>query len=182
MNPTLIRTSAVDPRHRPEAIAERLAPAERRRGRGAATNVSGRFELRAARGFRRRLDARGGARAAGDRGDLGEAKGHHRPQRVARHPVRPVDQPLPRLRARLLLLLRAADPRLYGALRRARFRDAPVRQAGRGRAARAGARRRPSIGRRPSRSAPTPIPISRSSGNIASPARSSRFCSAPGIR
>ena len=45
MNSTLIRTSAVDPRHRPEAIAERLAPSERRRGRGAATNVSGRFEL-----------------------------------------------------------------------------------------------------------------------------------------
>ncbi len=45
MNPTLIRTSAVDPRHRPEAIAERLVPSERRRGRGAATNVSGRFEL-----------------------------------------------------------------------------------------------------------------------------------------
>ena len=36
---------SADPRHRPEAIAERLVPSERRRGRGAATNVSGRFEL-----------------------------------------------------------------------------------------------------------------------------------------
>ena len=31
-------------RHHPAAIAERLLPAERRRGRGAASNVSGRFE------------------------------------------------------------------------------------------------------------------------------------------
>ncbi len=37
--------SSHDPRHSPAAIAERLAPAERRRGRGAATNVSGRFEI-----------------------------------------------------------------------------------------------------------------------------------------
>ena len=43
MNATV--RSAVDPRHSPAAIAERLAPSERRRGRGAATNVSGRFEL-----------------------------------------------------------------------------------------------------------------------------------------
>ena len=59
MNPTLIRTSAPDPRHRPEAIAERILPAERSRGRGAATNVSGRFEIRARR-IRRRLVAREG--------------------------------------------------------------------------------------------------------------------------
>ena len=35
----------IDPRHRPEAIAERILPADRRRGRGAATNATGRFEL-----------------------------------------------------------------------------------------------------------------------------------------
>ena len=35
---------ARDPRHEQAAIAERLLPADRRRGRGAATNVSGRFE------------------------------------------------------------------------------------------------------------------------------------------
>src|SRR5271169_795903 len=45
MTPTLIRASAPDPRHRPKAIAERILPAELRRGRGAATNVSGRFEI-----------------------------------------------------------------------------------------------------------------------------------------
>ena len=37
--------SSPDPRHRPAAIAERILPGERRRGRGAATNVSGRFEI-----------------------------------------------------------------------------------------------------------------------------------------
>ena len=36
--------AARDPRHAPVAIAERVLPAERRRGRGAATNASGRFE------------------------------------------------------------------------------------------------------------------------------------------
>src|SRR5271170_5928769 len=44
MNSTLIRAFAPDPRHRPDAIAERILPAELRRGRGAATNLSGRFE------------------------------------------------------------------------------------------------------------------------------------------
>src|SRR5277367_75856 len=43
MNQSLTR--AVDPRHRPEAIAERILPADLRRGRGAATNATGRFEL-----------------------------------------------------------------------------------------------------------------------------------------
>ena len=51
MNPTLNRTSAVDPRHRPEAIAERILPADRRRGRGAATNTTGRFELQKREAF-----------------------------------------------------------------------------------------------------------------------------------
>src|SRR6516225_5261969 len=43
MNHIPMRAPA-DPRHSPAAIAERLIPAEQRRGRGAATNVSGRFE------------------------------------------------------------------------------------------------------------------------------------------
>jgi len=42
MSPIL--ASAADPRHRPEAIVERILPAELRRGRGAATNVTGRYE------------------------------------------------------------------------------------------------------------------------------------------
>jgi DNA repair photolyase len=45
MNSTLGRIVAAEPRHRPEAIAERILPADRRRGRGAATNASGRFEV-----------------------------------------------------------------------------------------------------------------------------------------
>jgi DNA repair photolyase len=45
MTPSPIRTHLPDPRHRPEAIAERILRPELRRGRGAATNVSGRFEL-----------------------------------------------------------------------------------------------------------------------------------------
>jgi DNA repair photolyase len=40
-----------DPRHDPAAIAERVLPAERRRGRGAATNASGRFEILAREDF-----------------------------------------------------------------------------------------------------------------------------------
>jgi len=38
-------------RHSPAAIADRLAPPERRRGRGAATNASGRFETYAREDF-----------------------------------------------------------------------------------------------------------------------------------
>ncbi len=45
MNPSPSRTSAIDPRHRPEAIVERILPSDLRRGRGAATNATGRFEL-----------------------------------------------------------------------------------------------------------------------------------------
>jgi len=42
---------ATQSRHSPAAIAERLQPAERRRGRGAATNASGRFEILAREDF-----------------------------------------------------------------------------------------------------------------------------------
>jgi DNA repair photolyase len=49
MNAT--RASAVNPRHEPAAIAERILPGERRRGRGAATNVSGRFEIQSREDF-----------------------------------------------------------------------------------------------------------------------------------
>ena len=48
---------------------------------------------------------------------------------VAGRVLRPLAQPLPRLRARLHLLLRAADARLPGPLARPRLRDAAVRQA-----------------------------------------------------
>ena len=43
--------SAASPRHNPAAIAERILPGERRRGRGAATNASGRFEIQSREDF-----------------------------------------------------------------------------------------------------------------------------------
>ena len=51
-------------------------------------------------------------------------------QRFARHPLHAVDQSLSRLRARLRLLLRAADARLSRRLAGPRFRDAAAVQAG----------------------------------------------------
>ena len=51
MSPNPAFSSAVDPRHSPAAIAERILPGERRRGRGAATNVSGRFEIQSREDF-----------------------------------------------------------------------------------------------------------------------------------
>ena len=52
----------------------------------------------------------------------------HRAQRQPRHLVRPLDQSLPRLRARLHLLLRAPEPLLSRAFGGARFRDQALRQ------------------------------------------------------
>jgi len=47
----IIAARKADPRLSPTAIAERILPAERRRGRGAATNASGRFEVQAREDF-----------------------------------------------------------------------------------------------------------------------------------
>jgi DNA repair photolyase len=44
MNPIHALAVSANPRQESAAIAERFVPAERRRGRGAATNLSGRFE------------------------------------------------------------------------------------------------------------------------------------------
>ena len=81
--------------------------------------------------LRRRLAEPGRAAAVCDH-RLGRlhAQDHH-PQRVARHLLRPLDQSLSRLRARLRLLLRAADPRLSRAVAGPRFRVEAVREAGR---------------------------------------------------
>ena len=57
------------------------------------------------------------------------ARTHHQPQRFARHPVHAVDQSVPGLRARLHLLLRAADARVSRSFARPRFRDQALRQA-----------------------------------------------------
>ena len=126
MNPTLIRTFAVDPRHRPEAIAERILPADLRRGRGAATNATGRFELQ------KREDFDDGWTREEAPEPLATEVTWEKPKAIITRNespdirIRPVDQSLSRLRAWLLLLLRPADPRLYGALGRARFRNASL--------------------------------------------------------
>ena len=95
-------------------------------------------------------------------------------ERFARPDVRPVDQPVPRLRARLRLLLRAADAQLSRPLARARLRDPDHRQGQRRRApARGACAARPTCRAR-STSARRPTPTSRSSAGSASRARSSR--------
>ena len=112
------------------------------KGRGATLNPDGPVRAPRARGGRRWLGQprRAGRRAvAGDPGAAGSGADDPRPQRVARHPVRPVDQSLSRLRAWLRLLLCPAQPRPSGAVGRARFRDQDLRQARRGAAAAAGA-------------------------------------------
>ena len=60
-------------------------------------------------------------------------------ERLARHRLRPVDQPVSRLRARLHLLLRAADAQLPESLAGHRLRDQDHRQGQRRRAAARGA-------------------------------------------
>ena len=84
------------------------------------------------RGGRRRLGQPGRAGGRPRAGDPGAARPRahdHRPQRFAGRAVRPVDQPLSRLRAWLRLLLRPAEPRPSGPVGRARFRDQDLRQA-----------------------------------------------------
>ena len=88
--------------------------------------------------LRRWLEFAGGTAAVQDRGAGREAAHHHHPQRIARHFLRPLDQPLSRLRAWLRLLFRAADARLHGPVAGAGFRIEAVRQAGCGAAARQG--------------------------------------------
>ena len=111
---------------------------ETQRQRGALSQIQGRFETVERARIRRRLGARGrAARAAADHGDRGAGALDHRAQRFARHPLRPVDQPVPGLRAWLHLLLCPAEPRLPRALARAGFRDEAVRQDQRGGAAEA---------------------------------------------
>ena len=51
MNPNPAYSPSDHSRHTPAAIAERLARRELRRGRGAATNASGRFEILAREDF-----------------------------------------------------------------------------------------------------------------------------------
>ena len=87
-------------------------------------------------------DAGGDESAAAARHDRDDPAGahDHRAQRLAGHPVHPVDQSVPGLRARLHLLLRAADARVSRPVAGPRLRDEAVREAQRRRAAARGAR------------------------------------------
>ncbi len=80
---------------------------------------------------RRRLGPRGRNARASHRGGGRAAAQRHHPQHLAGRGLRPLDQPLPGLRARLHLLLRPADARLSRSLAGARLRD-PPRGAARG--------------------------------------------------
>ena len=122
-------------------FGDRLAPSDLRRGRGAASNATGRFEIVQREEFDDGWERDEAIAPLKTEVTLRAPAHDHHAQRIARHFVRSLDQPLSRLRARLRLLLRAAEPRLSGPLRRARFREQAVRQGGRRRAAREGARR-----------------------------------------
>ena len=84
MNATRASTS-LDPRHSPAAIADRLAPHERRRGRGAATNASGRYEILAREDFDDGWTREEAPEPLATEVTLGEAEERHHPQPVARH-------------------------------------------------------------------------------------------------
>ena len=95
---------------------------ERRRGRGAQSNASGRYEAEARVAFDdgwQTLEELPPFKTTVD--DRHRAQGDHA-QRLARHRLRSLDQSLSRLRAWLRLLLRAADARLSRPVAGARFR------------------------------------------------------------
>ena len=108
--------------------AARLA-AKLARGRGARSNASGRYEALA----RQLVDD--GWESLEELPPFKTTVIAEQPktiltaQQLARHFLRSVDQSLSRLRAWLQLLLCAADPRLYGPVAGARFREQALRQA-----------------------------------------------------
>jgi hypothetical protein len=87
---------------------------ERRNGRGAATNRSGRYEPIAYEPVDDGWESLG---------DLEALSTDHHPEFLSRYRLRPFDQSLSRLRAWLHLLLRPSDPRLSRAVAGSRFRD-----------------------------------------------------------
>ena len=96
----------------PERSDDATVDGERRRGRGARSNRTGRFESE----LREEVDD--GWEGLGDL-EAFKTEVYEEPARtiITRNDspdisLRPLDQPLPRLRARLHLLLRAADPLL----------------------------------------------------------------------
>ncbi len=110
------------------------------KGRGAASRVAGRFEIPRRAWARTTAGARctrtwPTRRTPATHGHRGARAQHHQPQRVAGHRLQPVGQSVPRLRARLRVLLRAALARLPGPVAGAGLRDQAVRQDQCGRAA-----------------------------------------------
>ena len=157
------RPSAVDLESPVEA--DIAVETERRRGRGAQSNASGRYEPVA------RVKFDDGWQNLEDLPAFKTTVTVDATRKIITRnnspdiSLRPLDQSLSRLRARLHLLLRAADARLSRAVAWARFRIEAVREArGRRSSWNANCRRRATCRAR-SRSAPIPIPISRSSAS-----------------
>ena len=130
------------------ATAHEHPSARRTKGRGATFNPANRFR----RDTREAVDdgwtpqpAEGNGRGTTSRRrsrptvTIQRVAHDHRPQRLARHPVHAIDQPVPGLRARLRLLLRAADARVSRSVAGTRLRDQAFRQAECRRAAARGA-------------------------------------------
>ena len=136
------------------------------RGRGATRNsTSDALQSEGARGRRRLARQR---RSPGRRDQAPDHR-HHRapqvdpdPQQLARHRLRPLDQRLSRLRARLHLLLRAADPRLPRPVARASISNRGCSSSPTRRSCCTRRCRGPATNARRSRWAPTPTPTSRS--------------------
>ena len=98
-----------------------------RRGRGARTNASAASRRERREAFDDGWETPGRAEPFATHVRR-ETAAHHRHQRQPRHQLRPVDQPLSRLRAWLHLLLRAAHPRLSRPLARASTSRPALRQ------------------------------------------------------
>ena len=111
---------------------------ERRRGRGAQSNDSGRFEAEARVAFDDGWQSLDELPPFKTTVSLDTSRKVITRNEFARYRLRPLDQSLSRLRARLRLLLRAADPRLSRPVAGARFRIETARQARRAGAAREG--------------------------------------------
>ncbi len=164
-----------------EAPSGQVVDAERRRGRGARSNRAGRFESELRETFDDGWESLGELEPFKTDVLPGDGQEHHLHQRQPRHQLRAVHQPLSRLRARLHLLLRAADPLPTSAIRPGSTSRPSSTPRSTPPSCWSASSPIPATCRSTSRSAPSPIPTSRSSASTASPARSWRCWSAPAI-
>ena len=130
----MTRSSAVETPAGAAALRAGGRVGNRRRARAPARprRALQRFRpLRAAgaRRLRRRLAEHRRSAAVQDQRDGRRDAQNHHPQRFARHFLRPLDQSLSRLRARLRLLFRAADARLSRPVAGPRLRIQAVHEA-----------------------------------------------------